>query len=155
MKGKVTVIEKLNQLLSAELAAIDQYFIHSEMYKDWGLEGLYERIAHEVEDERDHAQALIRRILLLEGKPDVVTRPSINVGSDVKEMMESDLALELEVVSALKEVIAHCESEQDYQTREILEKLLEDTEEDHAYWIETQLGLIQRIGIENYQQSKM
>lgn len=155
MKGKQNIIDELNQLLSSELAAMDQYFIHSRMYEDWGLNKLYERIAHEFDDEKQHADGLIRRILFLEGTPDMVTRDQIQVGKDVPEMLANDLALEKKVVGDLKRVIALCEQEQDYQTREILEQMLQDTEEDHAYWLEKQLGLINRIGLENYQQSQM
>jgi len=136
MKGNKKVIEALNQLLGGELAAMDQYFIHSEMYADWGLTKLYERIAHEFDDEKQHAKDLIERILFLEGTPDMVTtRPAINVGKDVKEMLTNDLKLEYQVVDDLKKAMALCEKEQDYQTREILRKMLDDTEMDHAYWL--------------------
>lgn len=155
MKGDPKVIEKLNQLLAGELTAMDQYFTHSRMYHDWGFEKLYERIDHEMTEETQHADQLIRRILFLEGTPDLSTRDPLNIGSDVQQMLENDLKLEIEVVTALKEVIAYCESVQDYQTREILEVMLEDTEEDHTYWLEQQLGLIGRIGLQNYLQSQM
>ncbi len=155
MKGKKKVIAQLQKLLAGELAAIDQYFIHSRMYDDWGLNELYERIKHETEEEMEHADALIRRILFLEATPDMSKREGLNVGSNVTDMLKNDLALEYAVVDNLKEAIAVCETEQDYQTREILEKLLVDTEEDHAYWLEKQLGLIDKIGIKNYLQSQM
>ena len=155
MKGSDKVIDKLNGLLGWELAAMDQYFIHSEMYADWGLHKLHDRIAHEFEDERGHAKALIERMLFLEGTPDMVTRPPINVGADVPAMLKSDLDVELAVGQALKEAIAVCESEQDYESREILEKLLEDTEVDHTWWLEQQLGLIDKVGLQNYIQSQM
>ncbi|MEM5527632.1 bacterioferritin [Gammaproteobacteria bacterium AS21] len=155
MKGSAIVIEQLNILLASELAAMDQYFIHSCMYDDWGLGKLQARIAHEFDDEKGHAQLLIERILFLEGRPDMVTREPINVGTDVPSMLQSDLDIEYAVVTSLKKAIAICETEQDYQTREILEKLLDDTEEDHAYWLEKQLGLINRIGLQNYLQSQM
>ena len=155
MKGNKKIIEALNQLLGGELAAMDQYFIHSEMYADWGLSKLYERIAHEFDDEKQHAKAIIERILFLEGTPDMVTRPQIKVGKDVKEMLTHDLNLEYQVVEDLKKAIALCEKEQDYQTREILRQMLDDTEMDHAYWLEQQLGLIERIGMKNYQQSQI
>lgn len=155
MKGNSKVIKQLQKLLAGELAAIDQYFIHSRMYDDWGLNELYERINHETEEEKEHADALIRRMLFLEATPDLSQRDGLNVGRDVPEMLKNDLQLEYAVVDALKEAIAICETEQDYQTREILEKLLTDTEEDHAYWLEKQLALIDKIGIENYLQSKM
>ena len=155
MKGSDKVIDKLNGLLGWELAAMDQYFIHSEMYADWGLHKLHDRIAHEFEDEKGHAKALIERMLFLEGTPDMVTRPPINVGADVPAMLKSDLDVELAVGQALKEAIAVCESEQDYESREILEKLLEDTEVDHTWWLEQQLGLIDKVGLQNYIQSQM
>ena len=155
MNGGDKVIEHLNGLLGWELAAMDQYFIHAEMYADWGLHKLHERIAHEFEDEKGHAKALIERMLFLEGTPDMVSRPAINVGADVPAMLQSDLDVELAVGKALKEAIAVCEAEQDYESREILEKLLEDTEVDHTWWLEQQLGLIDRVGLQNYIQSQM
>lgn len=155
MKGNSKVIDALNGLLANELAAMDQYFIHSRMYEDWGLTKLYARIDHEFDDEKGHAALLIERILFLEGTPDMVTRDGLNIGKDVESMLAADLQLEYDVQAALKKAIALCEQEQDYQTREILEKLLADTEEDHAYWLEKQLGLIKHIGLQNYLQSQM
>ncbi|AEF03172.1 bacterioferritin [Alteromonas naphthalenivorans] len=155
MKGNQTIIKGLNELLSYELAAMDQYFIHSQMYLDWGLTKLYERIDHEFDDERGHATKLIERMLFLEGVPDMVTRTGFKVGSDVPEMLESDLRVEYEVDAKLKEVIALCESEKDYVTRDILIVLLDDTERDHAHWLEQQLGLVKRLGLSNYLQSQM
>lgn len=155
MKGNQRVIDGLNSLLAMELAAMDQYFIHSRMYDDWGLTKLFERIDHEVEDEKGHASLLIERMLFLEGTPDMVTREGLKIGSTVVEMIESDLRIEYTVGDQLKAVIKICEEEQDYQSREILEKLLEDTEVDHAYWLEQQLRLIKMIGLENYLQSQM
>ncbi|WP_353573257.1 bacterioferritin [Candidatus Albibeggiatoa sp. nov. BB20] len=155
MKVENQVIEKLNTLLAGELAAIDQYWLHSRMYEDWGLQALYERIDHEVDDEKMHSDHLIRRILFLEGKPNIVTRDPVNIGSTVPEMLQNDLDVEYKVVKALKEVIAYCESVSDYVTRDILVQMLDDTERDHAHWLEQQLGLINRIGLENYTQSQM
>ncbi|MEH6452071.1 MAG: bacterioferritin [Psychromonas sp.] len=155
MKGSQKVIDSFNHLLENELAAIDQYFIHSRMYEDWGLNKLYTRLEHEREEETEHADWLIKRILFLEGKPNLVKRRDLIIGSEVKQMMANDLLLEMEVVAAVREVIAICEQESDFQSREILEKLLYDTEEDHVYWLEQQLGLIDKIGIENYIQSQM
>ena len=155
MKGNAKVIAQLQKLLAGELAAIDQYFIHSRMYQDWGLNELYERIKHETEEEMEHADILIQRMLFLEATPDMSQRDGLNVGATVPDMLKSDLKLEYTVVGALKEAIAVCEAERDFQSREILEKLLVDTEEDHAYWLEQQLGLIDKIGLENYLQSKM
>jgi bacterioferritin len=155
MRGNTNVIKLLNTLLTGELSAADQYFVHSRMYQDWGLEKLYERIAHESTEELQHADQLIQRILFLEGTPDVASRDPLRVGADVPSMLANDLKLELEVISALKNAIKTTEAEQDYQTREILEELLKDTEEDHTYWLEKQLGLIDKIGLENYLQAQM
>lgn len=155
MKGDNKIIQYLNELLAGELAAIDQYFIHSRMYDDWGLSKLYTRIDHEMSDETAHADLLIKRILFLEGIPDLVTRPALKIGKNVPEMLKNDLDLEIEVVGALKKVMAHCEQVQDYQTRDILQGLLRDTEEDHAYWLRKQLGLIEKIGLNNYLQSQV
>ena len=155
MKGNNQVIAHLNTLLAGELSAIDQYFIHSRMYENWGFGKLYERIAHEVQDETNHADALIKRILFLEGTPDLSKRDPLHVGSTVEDMLKNDLALELQVVAALRKVMAFCESVQDYQTREILQAMLKDTEDDHTHWLEQQLGMIERIGLQNYLQSQI
>ena len=155
MKGSAKVIKALNGLLSWELAAMDQYFIHARMYDDWGLQALYERINHEFDDEKGHASALIERILFLEGTPDMVTRQPIKIGKDVPEMLASDLNVECLVNKELKDAIKLCEQEQDYQSREILEELLADTEVDHTWWLEKQLGLIDKVGLKNYLQSQM
>jgi len=155
MRGNKKIIKILNTLLTGELSAADQYFVHSRMYQDWGLEKLYERIAHEAQEELQHADQLIQRILFLEGTPDVASRDALRIGNDVPSMLANDLKLELEVVAALKKAIKTVEEEQDYQTREILEVLLKDTEEDHTYWLEKQLGLIDKIGLQNYLQSQM
>lgn len=155
MKGNQKVIDTLNKLLTNELSAADQYFIHARMYEDWGLNKLFERIKHESEEELEHATALVQRILFLEGVPDVASREALNIGKDVPSMLTSDLAIEYDVGRQLKEAIALCEAEKDFQTREILEVLLKDTEEDHTYWLEMQLGLIDKVGIQNYLQSQM
>lgn len=155
MKGNDRVIAQLQKLLRSELAARDQYFTHSRMYADWGLNKLYERINHEMEEETQHADAIIGRLLFLETTPDLSQQDGLSIGSTVPEMLKSDLDLEYRVVGDLKEAIAVCETEQDYQTREILKVILADTEEDHAYWLEKQLGLIEKIGLPNYLQSQM
>lgn len=155
MKGNTQVIASLNDLLHNELAAIDQYFIHSRMYQDWGLDKLFDQLDHEMQEEITHADALIKRILFLEGTPNLKDRRDLIIGNDVPSMLKNDLILEMEVVDALKTTISLCESEGDYQSREMLEKLLEDTEEDHVYWLEKQLGLIDKIGLQNYIQSYM
>lgn len=154
MKGNTKIIAKLNDLLAFELAAMDQYFIHSQMYLDWGLSKLHERIAHEFEDEKGHATKLIERMLFLEGVPDMVTRDGLQVGQDVPSMLESDLRVEYAVAACLKEAIALCETEKDYVTREMLVVLLDDTEVDHAHWLEQQLRLIKMLGLPNYLQSQ-
>lgn len=154
MKGKTAVIDYLKTLLKGELAARDQYFVHSRMYHDWGFTRLYERLNHEMAEETEHADALLQRILFLGGVPDM-TPDAVRVGKNVPEMLKTDLTLEYEVREALAKGIALCEQHQDYVTREILEKQLHDTEEDHAYWLEIQLGLIDRIGLANYLQSQM
>lgn len=155
MKGNEQVIAHLNDLLAGELTAIDQYFIHSRMYENWGYSKLYQRIAHEVQDETDHADALIKRILFLEGMPNLSKREPLKVGQSVPEMLKNDLEVELTVVQHLRKVMAFCESTQDFQTREILRLMLEDTEHDHTHWLEQQLGLIKAIGLENYLQSQI
>lgn len=155
MKGSDKVIVELNHLLAGELTAIDQYFVHSRIYEDMGLDKLYERLDHEREEETDHADQMIKRILFLEGHPDLATREPLNVGKTVSEMLQNDLNVEYSVIKNLKAAIALCESEQDYETRAMLVKQLEDSEEDHAYWLEKQLGLIDKIGLQNYLQSQM
>ncbi|XOV77994.1 MAG: bacterioferritin [Aestuariibacter sp.] len=155
MKGSSKVIKALNELLSNELTAMDQYFIHSRMYQDWGLNKLYERIDHEFDDEKQHASLLIERILFLEGTPDLSKRDPLLVGKDVPEMLANDLKIEYQVDTMLKDTMAMCEQEKDFVTRNILQTLIDDTEMDHAYWLEQQLGLINKIGLENYLQSQM
>jgi bacterioferritin len=155
MKGSKKVIDTLKFLLAGELTAIDQYFIHSRVYEDWGLTKLYDRIAHEMEDETAHADLMIKRILFLEGFPDLANREPLNVGKTVPEMLQNDLDLEYAVVKNLKDAIVICEQEKDFETRAMLVQQLEDTEEDHTHWLEQQLGLIDRIGLQNYLQAMM
>jgi len=155
MEGNKQVIAHLNTLLAGELTAIDQYFIHSRMYENWGFSKLFERIAHEVQDETAHATVLIQRILFLGGTPDLSQREPLHVGQSVPEMLQNDLAVELQVITALREVMSFCEAMQDYVTREILQVMLKDTEDDHTHWLEQQLGLIDRVGLQNYLQSQM
>ena len=154
MKGHPEVIDYLKDLLRGELAARDQYFVHSRRYEDLGLQALYERINHEMEEETQHADALLRRILFLEGDPDMNPK-SFEQGRTVEEMLSKDLALEYEVREKLAKGIALCERHGDYVSREVLRTQLSDTEEDHAYWLEKQLSIIKRIGMENYQLSKL
>lgn len=155
MKGSDKVISKLQELLSYELAAVHQYFIHSEIYEDMGLNALYERIHHEMQEETEHAQMLIKRILFLETTPDVQTMATLMVGSEVPEMLENDLKMEHLGREIILDAIELSEKERDFETREILEKLLDDTEEDHIYWLERQLRLIKLIGLPNYLQKQM
>ena len=155
MKGNKEIIGILNELLAGELAARDQYFIHARMYENWGYQRLFERIWHEMHDETEHADRLIRRILFLDGKPAMVAASPLKIGKEVPEMLKSDLAVEYQVVADLKRAIARCEAVGDYVTREGLEKMLDDTEEDHAHWLEQQLGMIDMIGLKNYLQSQL
>ena len=155
MKRNTEIIDGLNSLLCLELTAMDQYFIHSEMYADWGLYKLHERIAHEFDDEKGHAKAIIERILVLGGKPDMAARDPLQIGETVHDMLQSDLNVEYAVGARLKEVMALCESHSDFVTRNILQQNLDDTEMDHAWWLEKQLGLIKKIGPQNYIQSQM
>ena len=154
MIGSQKVIDYLNLLLGGELAARDQYFIHSEMYAEWHFGKLYDRISHEMHDETLHAQAIIRRILMLGGKPNMKVN-DIHIGATVPEMLQFDLNLEYEVQQHLKDGIALCEAEYDYVSREMLVVQLKDTEEDHAHWLEQQLRLIDMVGLPNYLQSQM
>ena len=155
MKGSKKIVDRLNELLSGELTAADQYLTHSRMYEDWGLGVLSERIKHESEEALEHADALIKRIQVLDGTPDLSVRAGLKSGSTVAEMMANDLELEIGVARELKDAIQLAEAEKDFVTREILENMLKTTEEDHMYWLETQLELIGKIGIQNYMQSKL
>jgi len=155
MKGDKNILKTLNSLLAGELSASDQYLIHGEMYADFGLSHLSEKSLHESEHERLHARALIQRILFLEGTPNLVKREALTIGIGVPEMLKADLEVEYHVVGELKKAIAACEKAGDYVTREMLSVQLEDTEMDHAYWLEQQLRLINLVGLENYQQSQM
>ncbi len=154
MSDNQKVIDYLNFLLAGELMARDQYFIHSEMYNEWHYGKLYDQIHHEMEHETLHAQLIIQRIMMLGGVPNM-TVSKVNVGTDVPSMLKNDLAVEHEVRQHLKDGIALCEQEQDYVTRKMLVQQLEDTEEDHAHWLEQQLRLIDMIGLQNYLQSQI
>lgn len=154
MKSDPTVIKHLNKVLANELIAINQYFLHSRMYKDWGLNKLGDKEYEESIDEMKHADELIKRILFLEGLPNLQNLGKLLIGENTREMLECDLKLEMIAVPDLKEGIAYCESVNDYVSRDLLGKIL-DSEEEHVDWLETQLSLIQRIGLENYQQSML
>jgi len=155
MKGSQRVIDQLQKLLNCELAARDQYFAHSRIYEDMGLNKLYERLNHEMEEETEHADVLVKRILFLEGTPDLSNADDLKIGETVEEMLQADLDVEYYVANLLKETMTICEEEQDFQTRAALQPLLYDTEEDHARWLEQQLRLIKMIGLPNYLQAQM
>ena len=155
MKGDKRIIDILNDLLTGELTAVDQYLIHGEMYADMGFARLAEKALHESEHERQHARVLIQRILFLEGTPDLAKRDPLKVGRTVPDMLKADLAYEYKVVGDLKKAMAACEQAHDYVTRDMLGVQLEDTEMDHAYYLEKQIDLIELVGLENYQQSQM
>lgn len=154
MKGDPKVIEHLNRALRNELTAINQYFLHSRMYKDWGLKALADYEYHESVDEMKHADSLIERVLFLEGLPNLQDIGKLRIGEHTREMLQSDLDLEMDAIPDLREAIAYCESVKDYVSRDLFDSILE-SEEEHVDWIETQLDLIERVGIENYQQSQM
>ena len=154
MKGHPDVVDYLKFLLRGELAARDQYFIHSRRYEDMGLKALFHRFYLEMQEETQHADALLRRILFLEGDPDM--RPeAFTAGKTVEEMLQRDLEVEYAVRAHLAKGMALCEQHGDYVSREILLAQLKDTEEDHAHWLEQQLGLIKRLGIALYLTSKL
>lgn len=155
MKGSDKVIKGLNSLLTKELTSIDIYFLHSRIYEDWGLTKLYNHINGEKDHEGLHADMVIKRILFLEGIPDIASREAFKVELNLKSMFEQTLNYEMENMTQLKSLIALCEAEGDYETRSMLLTLLKDTEEDHIKWIEIQLGLIDKIGEQNYYQAQM
>ena len=154
MRGNPEVVDYLNMLIGGELAARDQYLIHSRMYEDWGLSKIFERIDHEMQEEAQHADALIRRVLFLEGTPNM-QRDDIDVGEDVLSCLKADLKLEYEVREKLAQGVKLCEEKGDYVSRDMLRQQMTDTEEDHTYWLEKQLRLIELIGLQNYIQSQM
>jgi len=154
MKGDDKVIGYLNGVLRNELTAINQYFVHSRMYGDMGLKALADYEYGESIDEMKHADALIERILFLEGLPNLQDIGRLRVGENPREMIECDLQLELEAIPLLREAVAHCESCDDYVSRDLFDSILA-SEEDHVDWLETQLELIGQVGIENYLQSKI
>ncbi|MEE4249919.1 MAG: bacterioferritin [Alcanivoracaceae bacterium] len=154
MRGENKVIEYLNKALANELVAINQYFLHARMYKDWGLQKLADKEYEESIDEMKHADRLIERILFLEGLPNLQDLGKLMIGENTREMLECDLKLEHTAIPLLREAIAWCEQVKDYVSRDLLQDIL-GSEEEHVDWLETQLGLIDLVGIESYLQTQM
>ena len=148
------VITHLNAILKNELTAINQYFLHAKMLADWGLKAMADHEHGESIDEMKHADALIERILFLEGLPNLQDLGKLMIGQNVKEIIECDLQLEMDAMGPLRDAISHCEKVGDYVSRQLFRDIL-DSEEEHVDWLETQLGLIEKTGIENYIQAQM
>ena len=154
MKGDRKVIEFLNGALRNELTAINQYFLHSRMYKDMGLKALADHEHEESIDEMKHADQLIERILFLEGLPNLQDLGKLRIGENPLEMITCDLQLEMDALPILRDAIAYCEENRDFVSRDLFDSILA-SEEDHVDWLETQLELIKTVGLENYLQTKM
>ncbi len=154
MKGDPKIIQFLNQALKAELTAINQYFLHSRMYEDRGLARLAKKEYEESIEEMNHADRLIKRILFLDGLPNLQDLGRLSIGETPREMLECDLALERSALPMYRDAIEAAEQARDYVSRELFQKILDD-EEEHIDWLETQLDLIQQIGEERYFQSQM
>jgi len=151
MKGDEKVIEFLNKALTNELTAINQYWLHYRVLKNWGLDKLAEYERHESIDEMKHADTLADRILFLEGLPNFQALHKLNVGETVEEILKADLAMEEAAIPLLREAIKHCEAVGDYVSREVFERILE-SEEEHVDFLETQFEMIARMGLQNYVQ---
>ena len=154
MKGDATVIEHLNRVLKNELTAINQYFLHSRMLKDWGFTKLGDHENEESIDEMKHADLIIDRVLFLEGLPNLQEIGKLRIGEDVPEILQCDLDLELDAIPDLRAAIAYCENHKDYVSRELFDEIL-TSEEDHVDFLETQLELVDKLGVENYLQSQV
>jgi bacterioferritin len=154
MKGDAKIIDYLNKALGNELIAINQYFLHAKMYKDWGFKALADYEYHESIDEMKHADKLTDRILFLEGIPNLQDLGKLMIGENTKEMLECDLRLEHQAIPLLRDAIEYAESIKDYVSRDLFNSILDD-EEEHVDWLETQLGLIDKVGLENYLQTQM
>ena len=148
------VIAHLNKILKNELTAINQYFLHAKMLEDWGLKRLAAHEHHESIDEMKHADTLIARILFLEGLPNLQDLGKLLIGQNVEEIIDGDLRMEMTALSDLREAIAFCEEVGDYVSRDLVRQIL-DSEEEHVDWLETQKGLIQTMGLQNYVQAQM
>lgn len=150
MRGSPVVIDALNNLLAGELTAMDVYLIQSRMFRDWGFGKIYERLSHEMDDERNHAVRLVERILFLGGVPDMSARHSYTTGADPRALLEEALRLEYSVASNLNDAMGIAVEAGDNGTRALLEELLADTERDHILWLEAQLRLISQLGEQQY-----